>query len=150
MNIEKILDVARSQLGISEKPAGSNRAKYCDWYGMVGPWCAMFTSWVYDKAGFPLPVMQDKAPSGAAYCPRIESYAKKNEQWHSSPQVGDLALFHFGEKEAIHIGIVESVNRNAFKSIEGNTSVISNDRGGKVMRRNRNVSQCRGFYRPTN
>lgn len=148
MNIDKILDVARSQIGTKENPPGSNRVKYCAWYGMVGPWCAMFTSWVYYQAGYPLPVIQDKAPSGAAYCPFIESCAKKQGQWHKTPKVGDLALFHFGKREAIHIGIVESVNGNNFKCIEGNTSLSSNDNGGAVMRRDRNVSQCRGFYRP--
>ena len=149
MTVQKILDLARTQIGNSENPAGSNRTKYGKWYGLDGnPWCSIFCSWVFNAAGSPLPVIQDKAPSGAAYCPLIENYAKKNNQWHSSPQVGDLALFHFGKKEAIHIGIVESVNGNAFKSIEGNTSVTSNDNGGKVMRRDRNISQCRGFYRP--
>jgi hypothetical protein len=146
--IDAILDIARSQIGIKEAPPGSNRVKYCTWYGLTGPWCAMFTSWVYQEAGYPLPVIQIGAPSGAAYCPYIESFARKHGQWHSKPSPGDLALFHFGKKEAVHIGIVETVSGANFTCIEGNTSVSSNDNGGAVMRRNRQVSQCRGFYRP--
>ena len=149
--IQKVLDVARSQIGIKESPPNSNRVKYCDWYGMVGPWCAMFISWVFHQAGFPLPVMQEKAPSGAAYCPFIEQYARKNGQWHSSPKVGDVVLFSFNQRLAVHIGIVESVQSGGrFTSIEGNTSAGNNADGGAVQRRKRTVSQCRGFYRPAN
>lgn len=149
MNINKILDIARKEIGTKESPPNSNRTKYGRWYGMDGnPWCAMYTSWVYHTAGYPLPVIQSGAPSGAAYCPFIESYAKKHGQWHKEPKPGDLALFHFGKREAVHIGIVESVNGRNFSCIEGNTSVSNNANGGMVMRRSRHISQCRGFYRP--
>ncbi|SMH55139.1 MULTISPECIES: peptidoglycan-binding protein [Cyanophyceae] len=147
--IEKILSTAKSQIGYRENPAGSNRTKFGRWYGMDGnPWCAMFTSWVYAEAGFPLPKMQDGAPSGAAYCPYIEGYARRIGQWHKTPRPGDLALFHFGNRLAVHIGIVENISGAKFSSIEGNTSAASNANGGMVQRRSRNVSQCRGFYRP--
>lgn len=147
---QKVLDTARKEIGVKESPAGSNRQKYGVWYGMNGvPWCAQFTSWIFHKAGYPLPKIQQGAPSGAAYCPYVEQYARKVGQWFKTPKPGDLALFHFGKNLAVHIGIVESVNGNSFTCIEGNTSTASNDNGGTVMRRNRNVSQCRGFYRPT-
>ncbi|UAJ73728.1 CHAP domain-containing protein [Synechocystis sp. PCC 7339] len=148
--LNTILSIAAAEIGVTESPRNSNRTKYGAWYGMNGqPWCAMFVSWVFDRAGSPLPVMQQGAPSGAAYCPFIEHYAKRQGRWYSKPQPGDLALFHFGKREAIHIGIVETVMiAGQFNSIEGNTSATSNDNGGAVMRRSRNVSQCRGFYRP--
>ncbi|WP_083998001.1 peptidoglycan-binding protein [Picosynechococcus sp. PCC 7003] len=147
--IEKILSAARAEIGYKESPPGSNRTKYGRWYGMDGqPWCAMFTSWVFDKAGFPLPKIQTGAPSGAAYCPYIEGYARRVGQWHKTPRAGDLALFHFGNRLAVHIGIVETVNGSGFSSIEGNTSAASNANGGMVQRRSRRVPQCRGFYRP--
>lgn len=148
-SIAKILKIASGEIGNKEVPSGSNRQKYGAWYGMNGvPWCAQFTSWVYHHAGFPLPVIQDGAPSGAAYCPYIENYAKKVGQWHRVPKPGDLALFHFGKSQSIHIGIVETVALTTFTCIEGNTSASSNDNGGNVMRRTRYVKQCRGFYRP--
>lgn len=147
--VQKIIQVAKSQIGIKESPSGSNRQKYGEWYGMNGaPWCAIFVSWVFDKAGYPLPIIQSGAPSGGAYCPYFEGYAKNNDQWFSTPQPGDLALYHFGRRLAVHIGIVEKVNGNSFSAIEGNTSASSNANGGMVQRRSRNVSQCRGFYRP--
>jgi hypothetical protein len=148
-SIDKILKTARAEIGNKEKPAGSNRQKYGEWYGMNGvPWCAQFVSWVFHQAGFPLPKIQDGAPSGAAYCPFVENYAKKVGQWHSRPLAGDIVLFSFGKNLAVHIGIVETVAINSFTSIEGNTSLTNNDNGGGVMRRTRNINQCRGFYRP--
>jgi hypothetical protein len=147
--VQKVLDTARKEIGVKESPAGSNRQKYGVWYGMNGvPWCAIWCSFVFHKAGYPLPKIQAGAPSGGAYCPYFEHHAKKVGQWHKTPKPGDLALFHFGKNLAVHIGIVESVSGSSFTCIEGNTSAASNDNGGTVMRRNRTISQCRGFYRP--
>lgn len=147
--IDQVLAIARKELGYKESPAGSNRTKYGQWYGMNGgPWCAMFVSWVFHHAGYPLPKIQIGAPSGGAYCPYFEAYARRHGQWHPLPKPGDLALFHFGQKTAIHIGIVEKVKGTNFYSIEGNTGVNSNANGGAVMRRFRHPNLCRGFYRP--
>lgn len=150
--VEKVIQTALGEVGVVESPKGSNRTKYGLWYGVNGqPWCAIWTSWVFHHAGYPLPKIQPPCPSGAAYCPYIEHYAKKVGEWHSKPQPGDLALFHFGKKLAVHIGIVESVHKSgaSFYSIEGNTGTTNQDNGGRVMRRKRWVSLCRGFYRPS-
>jgi hypothetical protein len=148
-NIDKVIAFAVSQIGVKEQPPGSNQTKYNEWCKVPRqPWCAMFVSYCFEKSGFPLPNIQDGYPSGGGYCPYFESYAKKNGQWHKTPKTGDLALFHFGKNLAVHIGIVEQVYGNTFTCIEGNTSLSSNDNGGNVMRRNRNINQCRGFYRP--
>src|SRR5262245_6931546 len=42
------LQLALSELGVSESPPDSNQVKYTSWYGTVGPWCAMFVSWCYE------------------------------------------------------------------------------------------------------
>ena len=56
----------------------------------------------------------------------------------------------FGKGRASHIGIVEKVNDNGtYTTIEGNTSLSSNDNGGAVMRRTRGKSVIRGFARPS-
>lgn len=33
---ERVLDIARAELGTKESPAGSNRTKYGKWYGLDG------------------------------------------------------------------------------------------------------------------
>lgn len=148
--IDQILSTARAEIGYREKPV--NITKYGEWYGFHDLWCAMFVSWVFDKAGYPLPKIQQDAPSGAAYCPYIETYARRVGQWHGKPMPGDLALYHFGQPLAIHIGIVESVGSGGnFTAIEGNTKKgngAGQNNGEWVWRRSRHRSQCRGFYRP--
>ncbi|MGK7895018.1 MAG: cell wall hydrolase [Xenococcus sp. (in: cyanobacteria)] len=147
---QQILDIARGELGTKEQPAGSNKTKYGLWYGMNGqPWCAMFVSWVFEKAGFPLPRIQTGAPSGFAYCPYAVAYYRSQGKFSNSPKVGDLVFFAFGSKVSNHVGIVESVNQSkgTVTTIEGNTSRTSNDNGGKVMRRIRSLSICYGFGR---
>ena len=55
----------------------------------------------------------------------------------------------FGKGRASHIGIVEKKNSDgSYTVIEGNTSTSSNDNGGCVMRRTRNIGVIRGFARP--
>lgn len=52
---EKVLQVAATEKGVKESPAGSNNQKYGAWYGLNGvPWCAIFVSWVFNAAGAPL------------------------------------------------------------------------------------------------
>ena len=56
---EKILEIARSQIGTRESPANSDNVKYnTAYYGreVSGkyPWCAVFVWWVFREAGFGL------------------------------------------------------------------------------------------------
>lgn len=50
---KKLLEIAQSQVGITEYPANSNCVKYNDWYwgqgtkGDAYPWCAAFVSWCF-------------------------------------------------------------------------------------------------------
>ena len=91
---KNVLTIAASQLGISESPRGTNRVKYNEWYGINGiPWCAVFVSWVLDKAGLTeLHGLQN--PRGSAYFPYIEKYYLREGRWQSMPQVGAIVLFH--------------------------------------------------------
>lgn len=149
-----ILVVARSQLGITEYPAGSNNVKYNTTYygrvvsGSAYPWCCAFVWWVFQQVGASLFYGGGKT----AYCPAVEVYAKAHGQWVTSDyQPGDCVLFDFyggGKGLACHIGIVESVSPSGITCLEGNTSVTSNDNGGAVMRRTRYLNQILGAFRP--
>lgn len=68
----------------------------------------------------------------------------------SDPRPGDLVLFDFrgNHKKRDHVGIVVSASGNTVYTIEGNTSVTSQDNGGNVMRRTRTKSQITSFLRP--
>lgn len=147
---QRVLAIAASQLGISESPAGSNRVKYNEWYGVNNiPWCATFVSWVLDKAGLDeLHGLQNER--GSAYCPYIEKYYKNQGRWQTKPQVGAIVLFDWGSDGiSDHIGFVESAETSRIViTLEGNTSSADNSNGGQVQRRKRYSSQIRGYGIP--
>ena len=137
------LERAVTQLGVTESPPDSNQCKYTQWYGMVGPWCAMFTSWCYD--------LENDSPSflkGSyyAYVPYIVGDARSHVRGLSvtgDPLPGDLVCYDWGwDGEFDHVGLFEawaSGSGSTFTAIEGNTSLDNNSNGGEVMRRTRRV-----------
>lgn len=137
MSAQKVLDVARAELGTVESPAGSNRTKYGRAYGMDGnAWCAMFTWWCFQQSGLGALVPK------TAYTPALADHFRKAGRWSSVPQVGDLVLFDFpgdGVNRISHVGLVEKVNGDgSVTTIEGNTSsgqAGSQRDGGGVYRR---------------
>jgi hypothetical protein len=88
-----------------------------------------------------------------ASCDVLHNWAVQKGIWHpytDKAQPGDVVIFDFqgNHKRNQHTGIVQSVSGTSLTTIEGNTSVSSNDNGGAVMRRTRSVSQVTGFLRP--
>lgn len=144
---KQLIGVAASQLGYKETPSGSNLTKYGKWYGMDGePWCDMFVSWVANEVG----MLDDIGKF--AYCPYHVDYFKKRGRWvkPGGAKPGDICFFT-GGGVASHVGIVEWVDGDVIHTIEGNTSVTSNDNGGAVMRRERMETggfRIMGYGRP--
>lgn len=129
------VNIAASQIGVKESPANSNNVKYGIWYGMnYEPWCDMFVSWCGNSINA-LDVV-----GKFAYCPYHVSYFKNLGRWldrEAQPQPGDV-IFFANKGLACHVGIVERRNdASSVTTIEGNTSISSNDNGGAVMRRTR-------------
>lgn len=151
-----IVEKAASQIGVKESPAGSNNQKYGKAYGWSGvPWCCIFVWWVFRECGASSLFYDGKK---VAYCPYVVTWAKKAGLWlgrTATPQPGDVVLFAGSNGVASHIGIVEKrINASKVQTIEGNTSVTSNDNGGAVMRRVRSYNSVGasfyilGFVRP--
>lgn len=151
MKRQEVIAKAGAQLNIKENPAGSNRNPYGEWYGMNGvPWCAIFVSWVFDKAGIPLG--QIDSPKGYHYCPSAYNFWKRTQRITNDPAPGDIVLFDWnGDGSSDHTGIfVEWIEKgNVFTSWEGNTSVSSDSDGGQVMLRRRMVSTVKAFVNPS-
>lgn len=151
MKRQEVIAKAGSQNNIKENPAGSNRNPYGEWYGMNGvPWCAIFVSWVFDKAGIPLG--QIDSPKGYHYCPSAYNFWKRTKRITNQPAPGDIVLFDWnGDGTSDHTGIfVEWVEEGkVFTSWEGNTSVSSDSDGGQVMLRRRAVSTVKAFVNPS-
>lgn len=149
---KKLLKNCKKYIGTKEKPSNSNNVMFNTHFyghtvkGSAYPWCCVFVWDMFRISGGSSQFCNGKK---VAYCPEVENYYKKNNSWHKTGKVGDLCLMDFGKGRASHIGIVVEVLGNGkYKTIEGNTSLDSNDNGGCVMYRIRSKSVIRGFARP--
>jgi hypothetical protein len=131
----QVIAVARSQIGVTESPTGSNHTKYGIWYGLdKQPWCAIFVSWVFNQAGHPLPNID--TPKGFHYTPTGVNWAKAHGVWsedgHYAP--GDIVFYNFdADAGPEHTGIIVADDGHTLMAIEGNTSVAgSQSNGGQV------------------
>lgn len=150
----KLLSVALKQVGTKEVPAGSNNVKYNTWFyghsvnGAAYPWCCAFVNWCFYKAG-----MSDLFYGGkkSASCMNTEEYMRGHGQKVDidDGRFGDIAFMDFGKGRISHIGIIIQKNSDGtYKTVEGNTSVSSNDNGGAVMIRTRSKSYIKSICRP--
>ena len=148
--VRDVINLAESQVGTTEYPPNSNDVVYNTVYygkevsGSAYPWCCVFVWWVFAQFS---PCLVKKTAS----CMDLAQWFKDNGQWHASPRVGDVAFFKFdtNNRWTNHAGIVTEVIDNGVKiiTIEGNTSVTSDDNGGAVMKRTR-TSNIVGYGRP--
>ena len=142
---ERVLSIARRELGTREEPAGSNRTKYGKWMGMDGqPWCMSFAQWVFHQAGVPLPLR-------TASCGALMRAARKAGMWVEKDfHPADVVIYDFPGGGAVdHCGIVERVSLAGVTAIEGNTSQAgSQSNGGQVCRKARPARQIVGAVRP--
>src|SRR5215831_2625676 len=133
------LEKAITQLGVKESPPFSNQTPYTSWYGMTGPWCAMFVTWCYEQVGDSPSFVKGQ---NYAYVPYIVSDDRANRNGlsvTSSPVGGDLVCFDWERDGTFdHVGLFEQwTSSTGFQSIEGNTAPQNDSDGGEVMRRNR-------------
>ena len=148
MSVERVLAVARREIGTVESPPNSNKQKYGKAYGWDGvAWCAIFVWWVFAQAGCGALI-----PKTASTVVMRDWYRKRGE-WHTSdPKPGDLVFFKFaGNSNPVnHVGLVEVVERGSLITIEGNTTGTSagDQRNGGMVARRRRASNIVGYARP--
>jgi cell wall-associated NlpC family hydrolase len=147
---EAALKVAREYVGVKENPAGSNRVVFSEWYGITGPWCAMFVTYCMVKAGS----KTFERARRYAYCPYILSDAKQNRGMSvvsaDDAESGDVVLYSWKQNGvADHVGIVVTPPRGgvSFVALEGNTAIGADSDGGEVMVRQRQVRDVIAFVR---
>jgi hypothetical protein len=149
MKMSKIVEIAEKEIGQTEFPANSNRTKYGKWFGYDGvAWCAMFVSWCYHHAGFPLGKIG--FTKGFAGCQTAFSHFTKMNEITNHPEPGDIVLFDWNQDGRFdHTGIfVKKIDDKSFETIEGNTSLKNQSNGGNVMRRTRYFNNGVVFVHP--
>lgn len=151
MTAEKIIKIAKAEIGVKEYPKNSNNVKYNTEYygkqvsGSAYPWCCVFVWWVFKQAGASKLFYNGKK---CASCTTVRDAMKAQKV--KEPKAGDLVFFNFNKDSKVeHIGIVEFVNADGtVNTIEGNTSTGNDANGGQVMRRIRKKSVIDCFIRP--
>ena len=110
MTAEKILEIARSQLGIKENPPNSNQVKFNTAYygqevsGSAYPWCCAFVWWVFREAGASELFYGGKK---TASCSTLLGFHKA-QAVRENYLPGDIIFFNFdGKKNTQHVGICE-------------------------------------------
>jgi len=150
MTPEAVIKIARGELGTRESPAGSNKVKYGETYGMNGqPWCAMFVWCVFKFAGID---MRKWLTPGFASTREMRraAVAKGVTVPVRSARPGDIVIFNFpgGQAYADHVGILVENQGSLFVTIEGNTGMSNQSNGGEVMQRGRAVKFVACIIRP--
>lgn len=164
MSLNKVLELARADLGYTENPPGSNRVKYWDAYDpkMQGqPWCVACQWHWFNRAGERMAFF---GGGRTASCSMLLRWYR--EQGLTVPveqvQAGDIVLLNFsGGRDPEHCGLVEKVRPGTTQrstwiyTIEGNTTPGeegSQDNGGcvasKVRYPRQIVAVCRPQYQP--
>lgn len=136
-----ILATARSQDGVTERPAGSNITRYGAEYGMNGTaWCSIFVWWVFAMNGIDL---KREVSRGYADCDTaLDGYRRRG--WvvpERSARPGDVVFYDMSRVDgsgADHTGIISAVTRVGVMAWEGNTSSKgSQTNGGAVLHKTR-------------
>lgn len=159
VSAEQVLEIASQQIGVRENAQGGG-TKFQSWYmsspraketvardgGTLrayanAPWCAMFVSWVGEKAGI-RPVM-----GWDAYTVTHAKWFKDNQHWGTTPTPGAVVYFDWAGGKSLwgidHVGFVKKDNGDGtITTIEGNTG------NGNVEQRIRPTSQVVGYGYP--
>jgi peptidoglycan hydrolase-like protein with peptidoglycan-binding domain len=166
----RMLTEAVRHIGVKESPAGSNKVLFSEWYGVRGPWCAMFVTYCAVKAKSVSFVRGAKY----AYVPFIVNDARAGRNnlavWYK-PTDGDLVCFDWQAMGyagiADHIGFYATeatlnkiapedlaaakkkfgalAGANEFWTVEGNTAIGNDSNGGEVMIRQRVKTQVQAY-----
>ena len=157
---DDVIRIAAGEVGYSRWDDPETGTKYGRWYesevdGPGGydygandvPYCAAFTSWVFDQAN------TSAAGLPGAYCPAMLAAAVHAGATvePSQARAGDIVYYDWdGDGESDHVGIVVANHGSYLETIEGNTSTGSGSQtnGGVVARRQRAWDYVCGIVRP--
>jgi hypothetical protein len=149
----RALSIAKSQLGNSEVPKGSNKGPHIKKYlNSVGldegyAWCMGFVYWCVNEASKEMNVPNPLVKTAGV----LNQWNKVNKAMKvSRPMPGDIFIMDFG-KGAGHTGFVTKVVGERFETIEGNSNDEGSREGYEVCRKpnGRLISSCKGFIRLT-
>lgn len=152
---DRVLKVARAQLGVIEQPRGSNTGEHVERYqqsttvpGTGWPWCMAFVVWCCTQAGVEIGYR-------GAYVPHFEGWAKANGRWSPGARLPRawrnslvaVVMEFNGDGVADHVGLLEQPGSPA-GTIEGNTSgegLAGSQTNGDGVHRRKRTTVIRGY-----
>lgn len=142
--IDAVVRNARDEIGTREI-GSSNRGKQVDEYqradllpGLGYPWCASFFGWdLLDVLG---QTLCDRVWYRSASCDQILYWGRRQAIVSSTPSKGCAGLVMASKNDATHIFMVDEVDGNYVKTIEGNTNDNGSRNGNGVYALNRKIS----------
>lgn len=146
---DRIISIARSQMGLTEIPKGSNWGKHVQKYlGSVGinfpaSWCMAFVYWCYDQAAKEMGIPNPLVMTGGV----LKQWNEIDKKYKSStPKRGGIFILDFG-KGLGHAGIIEKVDGGRIYTIEGNSNDEGVRDGFEICRKpgGRSIAKCKGF-----
>ena len=176
MSADKVIAMAKSQVGYLEKASNANldsmtgNAGYNNWTKFARDlynagyyngnkngyaWCDVFVDWCFFK------VYGSKAAAEAVECQTgtlgagcyySMQYYKQAGRFSTTPQVGDQIFFLDASGDVCHTGLVYAVTSSTVYTIEGNTSsasgVVANGGGVAMKSYSRGYSRIAGYGHP--
>lgn len=120
-----ILTLAKTQIGVCEKPKGSNNVIYnTEYYGreINDPnyaWCATFVWWLFKHCNAPELYYNG---GKTAYVPALDDWGRKNGLTVTEPQPGDLIIFDWDTPQGggDHVAVCLSSTPTTITTIDGN------------------------------
>ena len=123
---DKIIEIAKAEIGVTESPKNSNKQKYGKEYGVNGTaWCCQFVWWVFKHAGASALFY---GGGKTAWVPSVRKHYTQKGKWirrgDGTPKPGDLIIFGNRDDSGSgkHIGIITKVTSSTVYTVEGNTT----------------------------
>jgi len=144
-----VISIARSLIGVTESPPGSNKTKIHTEMGVGSMlWCALFLRYIFKKAG-----IEQKQITNACQA-TADNYKAINRFDPSTPKVGALVFFQYSRNNHLnHIALCIGFDDTHITTIEGNTSSSNKgdqSNGGGVFEKKhaRSAQYVRGYAYP--
>ena len=176
MSADKVIAIAKSQVGYLEKAtnanldsftgnAGSNNwTKFARDLAAAGyyngnkngyAWCDVFVDWCFFQAygtKAKAEAVQCQTGTLGAGCEYSAGYYRAQGRYDKLPQVGDQIFFYDSAGDIGHTGLVYAVTASMVYTVEGNTSsasgVIANGGGVALKSYSRGYSRIAGYGHP--
>lgn len=159
MSAERVISIAKNQIGVKENPQNSNNVIYNSEYyghdvnGSWYAWCVTFLWWVFKKAGESKAFFNGGKTNS---CTTLMNLYKAENLWFTSNYIpGDIAILTFNKnREPQHCGLIidwADDEHTSIITIEGNTTagtIGNEDNGGIVAIKIRYLHQILGVCRP--